>query len=79
MPRTTLDLDATVLRELKRRQKREKRKRPLGQIASELLAQALAENARADETPSFSWFSQPMRAKVDLEDKDEVWAILDER
>lgn len=78
MPRTTLDIDATVLRELKRRQKQEKRKRPLGQIASELLAQALAET-KPEEPEPFKWPSQPMGAKVDLEDKDAVWAILDER
>ncbi len=79
MPRTTLDLDATVLRELKRRQKQERRKRPLGQIASELLAQALAET-KPEEPKPFKWSSQNMGPPlVDLEDKDALWAVLDER
>lgn len=73
MPRTTLNLDAAVLRDLKRRQRRDPR--PLGDIASELLAAALREPA--DEEPPFRWISKPMGFKVDLEDKDAVWALLD--
>lgn len=76
MPRTTIDLDASVLRELKKRQKREHK--TLGQLASELLARALADDP-PEPRPPFKWFSQPMGAKVDLEDKDAVYAILDER
>lgn len=75
MPRTTLNLDASVLRELKARQRRERK--PLGQLASELLAQALAdEDARAPAEP-LRWYSQPMHARVDLEDKEAVAAALD--
>jgi len=69
MPRTTLDLDATVLRQLKRRQEVEGKS--LGQLASELLAKALADEPRA-EPPPFEWHSQPMIAKVDLLDKEAV-------
>ena len=39
MPRTTVDIDASVLRELKRRQERERK--TLGQLISELLAKAM--------------------------------------
>jgi plasmid stability protein len=74
MPRTTLDLDDVVLRELKRRRAREHR--PLGAIASELLARALAEEPQPS-TP-FAWEARAMGAKVDLDDKDAVWAALDE-
>ena len=78
MSRTTLDLDDGVLRELKLRRDRERK--PLGQIASELLAQALAvEFDQATAAPDLEWAARPMGAKVDLEDKDAVWAVLDER
>lgn len=77
VPRTTIDLDASVLRELKRRQRSEKK--TLGQLASELLAKALAEE-RADAEPApLVWTAKPLGLKVDLEDKEAVWAVLDDR
>lgn len=76
MPRTTLDLDPSVLRELRRRGQRDRKS--MGQVASELLAQALAE----DEPPrptGFRWRTGKLgRPLVDLEDKEAVRAILDE-
>lgn len=77
MARTTIDLDPSVLRELKMRSAREKKS--MGALASELLAQLLAKND--DDTPgssTFCWKSYDMGApRVDLEDKDAVGAILD--
>ena len=75
MPRTTVDLDAAVLRDLKRLQKRQKK--PLGQLISELVAVALAREA-AGETVGrpFVWTAQRMGARVDLEDKEAVRAAL---
>lgn len=76
MPRTTVNIDAPVLRELKRLQKRERK--PLGQLVSELLARALREQGRAAPEPRpFVWHSQPMGARVDLADREAVQAILD--
>jgi hypothetical protein len=76
MPRTTLNLDATVLRELKRRQERDPR--PLGELASELLARALAETEQpAAAANPLEWRSRRMRARVDLEDRDAVQELLD--
>jgi hypothetical protein len=72
--RTTIDIDAPVLHELKERQRREGK--TLGALASELLARALAE----EETPSRSvtWHTQDMGDPVvDLDDKDALWAALD--
>lgn len=77
MPRTTLDIDATVLRELKRRQERDKK--PLGQLASELLARALADEPADEKLPPLEWTSEPLGLKVDLEDKEALWKILDGR
>jgi hypothetical protein len=75
MPRTTLDLDATVLRLLKRRQRAEGKS--LGQLASELLAAAL----RADpepEPPAFAWGTASMGARVDLADPEAVRRALED-
>lgn len=76
MPRTTVDLDASVLRELKKRQERDRK--PLGQLISELVAKAIkAEDQTAP--PPFSWVARDLRPRVDLEDKDALWSILDQR
>jgi hypothetical protein len=77
MPRTTLDIDASILQELKALQ-REQRK-PLGRLVSELLATALAERRDRKRQPEFRWFSKPMGAKIDLEDEDALYRILDGR
>ncbi len=71
--RTTLDLDPSVLQELKHRQQREGKS--LGQLASELLARALAEEPTP--RPPFRFYSQPMGALVDLEDHDAVERALE--
>ena len=73
--RTTLDLDPTVLAELKRR--REVEGKSLGVIASELIQQALAAVPRG--RPDFVWQSQALELRVDIEDKDALWRALDER
>ncbi len=73
MPRTTIDLDAGVLRELKRRKRRGGQ--TLGQLASELLASALHEPS--DERPRLQWHSAPMGARVDLDDKEALNRALD--
>ena len=65
MPRTTIDLDDAVLRELE--QRREREGRPLGVIVSELLERALRE---VEPLSDFEWISRRMGALVDLEDKD---------
>jgi hypothetical protein len=76
MARTTLDLDPTVTQMLRERAKREGKS--MGQVASEELARALAED-RSEPTP-FRWVSHHMgEPLVDLEDKHAVWAILDRR
>ena len=77
MARTTIRIDDPVLRDLKLLQRREKK--PLGQLVSVLLAEARGRRysaARVSEPP-FVWHSQPMGFKIDLEDKDAVWALLD--
>lgn len=76
MPRTTLDLDPAVLRELKRR-KREGG-RSIGQLASELLAVALrGPTPSSAVAPGVTWRSARMGARVDLEDKEALRRALD--
>ncbi len=74
--RTTVDIEASVLRELKRLQKREGKS--LGQLISELVAAALAyEEEVPQEGRPFRWTSRPMGARVNLQDKEAVRAALD--
>jgi len=76
MPRTTLNLDAPILKDLKRLQRREGK--PLGRLVSDLLAQALGRvSAGATERGGFAWISRPLGARVDLGDKEAIRAILD--
>jgi hypothetical protein len=76
MPRTTLNLDAPILRDLKRLQKHERK--PLGRLVSDLLAQALRRARTEQEAqPAFRWHSQPLGSRVDLGDKEAIRALLD--
>ena len=77
MPRTTVDIDASVLRELKRRQQLERK--TLGQLISELLAKAMESENVSEASPPFSWVTKDLQPRVDLEDKDALWSMLDER
>jgi hypothetical protein len=74
MPRTTIDIDAKVLRRLNERKRREGK--TLGQLVSELLVGVLGEE-RNPVTREFSWISRPMCARVDLEDKEAVRRALE--
>jgi len=73
--RTTVDIDDPLLRELKAIQKAERRS--LGKIISQLLAEALGRRRKEFPQPRFQWIARPMRAKVDLADKQAVYAVLD--
>ncbi|WP_068277620.1 antitoxin [Aldersonia kunmingensis] len=72
--RTTIDIDAIVLAQLKERQQEEGK--TLGQLVSELLAVALS-SPKADRA-DIAWYSADLgEPLVDLEDKDAVHAALD--
>ena len=70
-----MDIDTSILKELKRRQKAEGK--TLGQLVSGLLAKALAEDEAAARPREFSWIAAPMTARIDIEDKDALYAALD--
>jgi hypothetical protein len=78
MTRTTLNLDGPVLADLKRLQRKEGK--ALGELASELLATAIAQR-KTGTTPvaGLQWISRPMGARIDLDDKEALFAALDER
>jgi len=73
--RTTIDIDDPILREVKAIH--EKEGRSIGAIVSELLAEALAGRRPSRAKPPFRWTSKPMKALVDLADKEAVYAALD--
>jgi hypothetical protein len=74
MPRTTIDLDPGVLKELRRRGHQEGKS--MGQVASEILAQALAEPPLPGEP--FGWSTGRLGVpRVDLEDREAVRAVLE--
>jgi hypothetical protein len=76
--RTPLDIDDLILRDLKRIQKEEGKS--LGRLVSDLLAQALGQHrARRPAGQAFRWISRPMGARVDLSDREAVFAAMEER
>ena len=78
MTRTTLDIEAPILEELRELQKKEGRS--LGKLASELLAEGLSarKERKKKSPPEFKWISRDMGpALIDIEDKDALWAVLD--
>jgi hypothetical protein len=76
VPRTTIDIDSAVLRKLKQRTRR--KQKTLGQLVSELLARSLDDDD-ASSSGEFQWTSQPMKARVDLDDKEAVRQALEAR
>jgi hypothetical protein len=75
MPRTTLDLDSSVLAQLRRRARAEHKS--MGRLASERLAVSLEDETPVQARP-LEWPTWPMgKPKLDLQDKDAVWRVLD--
>ena len=77
MARTTLNLAGPILDELKQLQKKEKRS--MGDLASELLAEAIAAREEKPESRKLRWKSKSMKARVDLRDEEALYAALDSR
>lgn len=75
MARTTLNLDPSVMHELRRRSERERKS--IGELASQLLARGLRQEPKP-EPPPFAWVSRDLgKPAVDLEDKEALNALLD--
>ena len=79
MARTTLDIDPSVRDELRRLSSEQNKS--MGQVASELLAAALADpGSAAAPAPTFAWASADLGvARVDIEDKEALRRALEDR
>ncbi len=73
--RTTINISAPILEELKQLQKTEGGS--LGNLVSRLLADALARYRTDSVEPDLNWNTKAMQARVDLTDKEAVHALLD--
>ena len=49
----------------------------MGRIVSDLLAEALASRRKAKTPVRFEWNTRAMGAKIDLEDKEALYQLLD--
>ena len=77
MARTTVDIETPILEEIKRFQKKDGR--TLSRIISQLLAEALVTKKAKTTLPTIKWTSRPMKAHINLSDKDTLYRILDGR
>jgi len=75
MARTTLNIDTPILEELKRLQKSEGK--TLGELVSELVAEALPRRAASKPPAEFVWHASEGDLRVDLRDGELLVAILD--
>ena len=74
--RTTVNIDDPILKELKALQRKEGKS--LGRLISDLLGIALSERKSAKKTGrSASWISKPMGARIDLADREALYATMD--
>jgi hypothetical protein len=74
--RTTLDIEDLVLKQVRAIQKKEGG--TLGGLVSRLLAQALGQQHRRPVRTTLTWTARPMRALLDLSDREAVYAVLDD-
>jgi hypothetical protein len=76
--RTTIDIDDPILKEVKKLQKTGGKS--LGRTISDLLARALQECKAAGQKPKpFRWISRGMGARIDLNDKEALYAALEQQ
>ena len=72
--RTTIDIAAPIHEELLRIKK--KNGGTMGELVNGLLAEGLKKRRPDAVAGSLEWTTRPMRARVDLEDKEAVNALL---
>jgi hypothetical protein len=74
--RTTIDLDAPILADLKRLGRVQGKS--LGRLVSDLLAEALRAQQKAGRPErAFVWTAKPMGARADLADREALYDSLD--
>lgn len=75
MSRTTINIDDPIFKEIKSMQKKEVRS--IDKIVSQLLAEAVTHRKTPAATPKLDWVSRPMHPRLDLADKEAIYATLD--
>ena len=76
--RTTVNIDDPILKELKTIQHKEGKS--LGRLISDLLAPVLGEHKSAKRsTRSAVWISKAMGARIDLADREALYAAMDRK
>ncbi len=76
--RTTVNIDDPILKELKKLQT--EKGKSLGRLISDLLAQALHVRKGAGKRPrNRRWISRGMGARIDLADKEALYAALEQK
>ncbi len=75
MTRTTLNLEPSVLLELKRRAR--KQRKSLGEVASEELAKSFTEDRAAISWPPPGWTADMGESSIPLEDKEALREFFD--
>jgi predicted DNA-binding ribbon-helix-helix protein len=72
--RTTVDIEATILKDLKKIQQQEGQS--LGRLISNLLAQALRERKlAAGSAKPQRWIAKPMGARINLADREALVTV----
>jgi hypothetical protein len=76
--RTTVDIDDPILKEVKALGKKEGKS--LGRIVSDLLARGLRTRDSAGKArKARRWITRPMASRVDLADKEAVFAAMERK
>ena len=76
--RTTVDIDDPILKEVKSLGKKEGKS--LGRVVSDLLARSLRTHpATGKERKARRWITRPMTSRVDLADKEAVYAAMERK
>jgi hypothetical protein len=70
-------IEPTVLLQLEQIQREEGK--PLEQVVSELLTEALSRRQGTQQTAPLGWISKPMEARFDLSDKKRLYTALDQQ
>lgn len=74
--RTTVDISDPVLADVRKLQEREGGS--LGEVVSRLLTEGLAaRRGKAKQRPKLEWNARDLGARVDVRDKEALWAMLD--
>ncbi len=71
-----MDIDDPILEEVKRF--RDQEGKSLGRVITDLLAWAIADlNKQEDQDSEFEWTARSLGARIQLEDKDVLYRVLD--